>query len=195
MSPWWIAAIAASVGAGVIHLALGPEHLEELGTLGLGFYLSAGLQLGWAMAVAFVLWVGRASRLLRALAGGGIAINGAILAAWAFSRLVGLPAGETPWVPEAIGPADAVSAVLESGLVLGLAAWLRGAPVLARPRTVRGSLLAAALAVAVIGAGTAFGLNGEPHSHGADAVHEGEPATMDHDALHDAVEAPHAHVH
>lgn len=34
----WLPAIAASAGAGLIHLAHGPAHVEELGPLGAGFY-------------------------------------------------------------------------------------------------------------------------------------------------------------
>ena len=171
MTPFWAAAIAASIGGGIIHLALGPEHLDELGDLGLGFYLAAGLQLGWAFAVGLVVALGRAPRVLRGLAIGGIAINVAIVGAWAFSRLVGLPAGEMPWVPEAIGRSDAVAAVLEGGLVLGLAAGLRGVSVAWRPARLRGSIAAAVLAIAVIGTGTAFGLTGEAHDHGPGDAH------------------------
>lgn len=127
--PLWVVGAALSIGAGVIHLALGPEHLIELGTLGYGFYVSGILQVAWAVALlgAIAMPLRRDSRrVLKGLAWSGIATNVAILAAWAFSRVFGLPAGETPWTPEAIGPPDAIAGILESVLVLGLAGSLRG---------------------------------------------------------------------
>ncbi|HUQ43297.1 MAG TPA: hypothetical protein VM451_02640 [Candidatus Limnocylindria bacterium] len=195
MKPIWIAAIAASAGAGIIHLALGPEHVDELGGLGLGFYLAAGLQLGWSIAVAVILTMRGASGAawLRSLALTGIAINGAIVAAWVISRTVGLPAGEMPWVPEAIGRPDGVSVLLQLALVVGLAAWLRGPLAGAASARLRHPVLASALAVVLIGAGTAFGLTGEGHAHvpsadmGAMHGHDGDassPETDVRDELH-----------
>jgi hypothetical protein len=176
-------AIAASIGAGLIHLALGPEHLEELGALGLGFYLAAALQLGWAIAVVAVLAVpSSADRRLRAVALAGIAMNVAILGAWVVSRTLGLPAGEMPWVPEAVGRADLICAALEVGIVGTLAFQVRSAleaspstqasrarRTLPRREPVR---LAAALAIAAIVAATAAGL--APDDAHAAAHDEGE---------------------
>jgi hypothetical protein len=187
-------AIAASIGAGVIHLALGPEHLEELGALGWGFYLAAALQLGWVVAVLAVL-AGVAARRapaprtrrVRGVALAGITMNVAILGAWVVSRTIGLPAGETPWVPEPIGRADLISAALEIGIVAIVALQLRPAVGSrlggAVPR--RGpARLAAVLSTAVIVAGTVVGLvpdgaHAAPHEETSSAhVHMLEDATQ-----------------
>lgn len=165
-------AVAASIGAGLIHLGLGPEHLDELGALGWGFYVAAALQLGWAIGVLAVH--ARHARHARPLprvgvtkiAVAGILMNVAILAAWVVSRTVGLPTGEIPWVPEPVGRADLVSAVLEIAIVMIATAQVRTrittAGLLAVPDRVRGrrrlAPLVATLSVAAIIAGTAVGL-------------------------------------
>jgi hypothetical protein len=135
-------AITASVGAGVIHVALGPEHIEELGALGWGFAFAAALQIGWAVVALAMFGDGRQRAGVGRLAAWGIAINIAILGAWAISRTVGLPVGEGRWVAEPIGRTDSITAALEvtviaAALVLrrarhgALAARARLAPVLA----------------------------------------------------------------
>jgi hypothetical protein len=199
VTPVWLATIAASIGAGVIHLALGPEHVDELGGPGFGFYLAAILQLGWAGAavVAFRPWRrvassssigGRSPRgapARRRLAIAGIAINATILAAWAVSRLVGLPAGETPWVPEAIGRADVISAALQGSIVFTLARSLRRAaaiaPGVARPTGLRRGAVLAAATFLVIGASTAVGLLPGGHAHAAGHSHAAGPG--DHEPI------------
>jgi len=168
--PLGLAAIAASAGAGLIHLAHGPAHLDELGALGAGFYLAAALQLGWAAVVLAALagsGSGWSRRGVAPLARSGIAINGAILAAWVISRTVGLPAGATPWTPEAIGLPDATSAILQGLLVVGLAATLRGWRM---PRLPRAHALATAgsvVAILLIATGTAVAISPSEvgHSH------------------------------
>jgi hypothetical protein len=155
----WALAVGAalSIGAGLIHFAFGPEHVTELGLLGYGFYLSGALQVGWAVVLGLVVALRRSERrasALRPVARAGIAINVVVLAAWAWSRIFGLPAGDTPWVPEAIGTPDAICGLLEAALVLGLVGWLRGwrvmLPVSSRPL----AFAAPVLAIALIAAGT-----------------------------------------
>ena len=177
---WWLAG-AASAGAGVIHLALGPEHVTELGALGYGFYLSAALQLGWAalLGLAIAGFGPLASRKdLRRLAISGVAINGAILAAWVVSRVVGLPAGETPWTPEAVGRPDAIAGVLESALIVGLGAYLRAWTVVRSRPPRKLATAGAVLALALIATGTAAAI--EPsaggHSHGPGQAHDAPEA-------------------
>ncbi len=169
----WIAGAAASAGAGAIHLALGPEHVEQLGALGLGFFVAAGLQLAWAaLAILRALSLGRhpPSRGVGFLVPSGIAINVAILVAWAVSRSIGLPAGQLPWAPESIGLSDAVASVFEGSLVVGLVAWRRGwRPTLAvKSRAM--PLAGAALAIALISAGTVAASRpaGPAHTHGTE---------------------------
>jgi len=169
----WLAGAAASAGAGLIHLVLGPVHVAELGALGLGFYVSAGLQLGWAaLAVAVVLGLGGRdpARPLASLAITGVAINVAILAAWAVSRTAGLPAGEAPWTPEAVGVSDAVASLFEAALVVGLVAslrgWRRSLPSRPGPMSAAGAVIA----IALISIGTVVALlpseAGQTHGEG-----------------------------
>lgn len=179
--PLWVVGAALSIGAGVIHFALGPEHLDELGPLGYGFYLSGVLQVGWAVALLARLLV-PADRnrepVLRTLATSGIAINVAILAAWAFSRVVGLPAGEMPWTPEAIGRPDTITAIFEGALVLGLVGSLRGWTV-GRVRSTKWLALGAALALSLVLVGTVVAISpetdghAEGHDHAAAQIHVG----------------------
>ena len=154
-APWMVAA-ALSLGAGVIHFALGPEHVVELGPLGYGFYMSGALQVGWAAILALALLMPRgrdAKPAFRKLVLAGIAINVAILAAWAVSRVVGLPAGETPWTPEAVGRPDTIAGVLEGVLTLGLLGSLRTWAI-GRVTSSRWIALGAALALSAIVVGT-----------------------------------------
>jgi MFS family permease len=154
--------IAASLGAAIIHFAFGPEHLEELGALGLGFYISGALQVGWALLALVASRISTRSWLTRAVVPTGIVLNVAILVAWAVSRTVGLPAGEQPWTPEPIGIADGICGLLEAGIVVGLLAyrsrWQH--PVVPRPgRRTSTSLLGLAAMVAVIAVATVTAVN------------------------------------
>jgi hypothetical protein len=180
MTRWWAipGAIAASVGAGLIHVALGPEHLEELGALGWGFYLAAALQIGWA-AVALTALLARrdVAPLPRSgrIAAAGIAINVGILVSWGFARAFGLPAGEVPWVPESIGPVDSICAALQLIVVAALLLRPSGSARAARGRGAVRGLLATAMALAVITAGTGVALS-TSGEHGADHEHAMTPA-------------------
>jgi hypothetical protein len=103
-----------SFGAAAIHLAAAPSHYVELGDLGAGFLAAALLQAAWARSVLR----GATPRTIVA----GIAINTAIVAAWAFTRTVGLPVGPSPFVAEPVGLPDGASTVFELALLAGLAA-------------------------------------------------------------------------
>ena len=109
-----VVVVVLSAAAAAIHLAAGPGHVEALGDLGLGFYWAALVQ--GAFAVAWVT-AGRSHRL----AGFGIAVNAALIAAWGWSRTVGLG---LPGGPEGIGVADGVTIVLEIALIGILASAL-----------------------------------------------------------------------
>lgn len=188
--PLWLAAIAASAGAGVIHLAHGPAHLDELGALGAGFYLAAALQLGWAGVALAILAQSRAKSLGRGtalLAPSAIAINGAILAAWVASRVVGLPVGQAPWTPEQIGTADGITAILQGLLLVGFITALRGGTLPELPRVQRLATAATAIAMLLIAAGTAVAISpGEVgHGHAPGYEHgttEGNAAPAEHAA-------------
>jgi hypothetical protein len=93
-----------AVAAGV-HGTLFPEHARASVPLGVGFAVTGALQLAAAVAVL----VRPSRRLVAAVAVGSA---GAILA-WAAARTVGLPFGPDPWRPEAVGPVDALTALVE----------------------------------------------------------------------------------
>lgn len=165
--PLWVVGVALSIGASVIHFAFGPEHVAELGPLGYGFYLSGALQLGWAAVLGILLVIPQrrdTMRTFRMLVRAGIAINISILGAWAFSRVVGLPAGEMPWMPEAIGRPDTIAGILEGFLVLGLVGWLRGWTIFPVSST-RWLALGAAIALSAVAVGTVVAITPEAAGH------------------------------
>ena len=93
---WWAA--CASLGAGLIHLAVVSEHVSEWWLYGLFFIVLGVLQVAWAV---------------RAMAGGPLpvprlfaAMNAAVIGLWLVTRTTGLPVGPEPWEAEAVGTAD-----------------------------------------------------------------------------------------
>jgi hypothetical protein len=191
-----ISLVAASLAAAAIHFALGPDHVEELGSLGGGFYVAGALQMSWAVLAIGLPRIHRSADVrvdaVRLLVPAGIAINTGVLAAWVVSRTVGLPAGEHPWTPEAIGVTDAVTALLEGGLVLGLIrGWRRhpgtglepGQPA---PSGTGPSILGAAPILALILVATVTAL-GTPHGHADGTGHETEP----HAGMPGVLQEPH----
>jgi hypothetical protein len=129
-----------SIGAAAIHFAVVGEHFQEW--WGFGLFFSA---LGWFQA----LWaVGYALRPTRWLAWLAIAVNGATIVVWIWSRTIGLPFGPDPGMPEAIGVPDVLSTALEVLLVIGLVvSELRGPRSAAE--TIRVSTIRAALNTAL----------------------------------------------
>ena len=171
-------ASALSFGAAAIHLAAGPAHVESLGDLGLGFYFAALLQGAFALA----LLRGSVSRRLAWI---GIALNVALIGAWAWSRLVGLP--EVPGGPEAIGVSDGTANLLQVGLVGILAAGLRDVDTrrIARRWAPPRRPLANAGFAMLIGAvlvSTSFAVADAASGHGHD---EGTHGTVSTDPTHD----------
>ncbi len=106
-----------SVGAGVIHLALGPEHMREWVVLGSGFLASGVLQLVWGAAL-----VKTESRRVLALGALGSAL---FVGVWLVSRTTGMPLGPGAFTPEGLGVADVLCVVLESLVALGAVILLR----------------------------------------------------------------------
>ena len=80
-----------------------------------------------------------------------VVINLGAVVVWVWSRSWGLPIGPDPGVPEALGPADVISSLLEIGLALALLPTLLGRRDRERGRT-EGTGLQPAMAVLVIGA-------------------------------------------
>src|SRR5215210_7086092 len=115
---WLLAAL--SLGAGVIHFAVSGEHYDLSWVHGGFFAVVAWLQLSFAIAVVI-----RPSRRLLTT---GVLLNTGILGVWVMSRVWGSPFGSSPWTPEDIGWADALSWGFELGIVvLALAVLVRPA--------------------------------------------------------------------
>ena len=181
-----LVAAGLSLGAAAIHLAAGAEHVEALGDLGLGFYWAALFQ----AATAFAL-LGRASRRVIWIT---IAGNVAILSAWTWSRIVGLPT--VLGGPESIGLADAIASVLQAALVTLLAIRLRGT---SAGRSAQGRAdgshsgltrgLVASMGVIALSTVIAVNAAAVGHDAGRDAGH----GTTD--AGHDAIEVAGEHGH
>ena len=182
----WVAA-GLSAGAAAIHFAAGPEHVEALGDIGLGFYWAALFQAATALALL-------GHRQPRRVAWMAIVGNLLILGAWVVSRSIGLPT--VPGGPESIGVADGVTALLQAALVGLLAARLRGFD-LARALGPRSDGLRTALtgglvaSLGVIALSTLIAVNAAAASHG----HEGDPmvGASDHAMPGVMVEADHGH--
>ena len=126
-APVAVIAAALSLAAAGIHFAVIQEHLEIDVSEGVFFFGIGVFQAIWAQAYLL-----RDSHRLAQIAA---LVNAAVIATWVVSRTVGLPIGQTPWVPEAVGFADLLATSFEIGLI-GLllprllperfAAWLSG---------------------------------------------------------------------
>ncbi len=131
-----------SGGAAVIHLVAAPSHYAELGDLGAGFLVSAAFQAWWALRCL----AGPSRRVIDL----GILVNVGILAAWTWTRTVGLPIGEFAGRAEPIGFPDGASVVFEVLLVALLVARRLGVD-LGPDRRRAGRSLAAVAVVPVLG--------------------------------------------
>ena len=105
-----------SLGAATIHLVAAPPHFAEIGDAAMGFVIVAAFQAGW------VRWC--LAGPTRRAAVVGIAGNVAIIAAWAWTRTLGLPGAAGRLLPEPVGLPDGASVLFELLLVAGLVAWL-----------------------------------------------------------------------
>ncbi|MDT7537385.1 MAG: hypothetical protein QOI82_970 [Actinomycetota bacterium] len=156
---------AAAVGAGAIHLAFAPEHLDEYLPLGIGFVAAGLLQLAWAVALV----VRDSARWL--FIGGVLSL--AFVAVWLMSRTVGLPLGPEAFKAEPFGVADLLCCALE--LPVGLAAIaLARRPMALRQRL--GLRWAATVAASLVLVGsastTALAASGShEHGHGDEHAH------------------------
>jgi hypothetical protein len=102
----------ASIAAGLLHVTVVPDHLEESTILGAGFVATAIFQVAWAAPAS--------ERLDARTLDVGVAVNGAVVAAWIASRTVGLPFGPHAWVAEPVAAVDAAATVLELLIVIGV---------------------------------------------------------------------------
>jgi hypothetical protein len=150
----------SSVGAGAIHLALGPEHLSEWVVLGTGFYLSGFLQLAWG-----VLLLRAESRRLLALGALGSVL---FIGVWLVSRTTGLPLGPEAGHAEAVGRADLLCVALEAVVALGALTLLRRPAAGRDPagRLATRSVLAGVALAVLATSGVAIAAPGHPHEVG-----------------------------
>jgi hypothetical protein len=153
----------ASLGAGLIHLAVVQEHLAEWWLYGVFFAVVGAAQIGWAVAA---LAKDRAP-LLRTVAYGNLAV----VALWAVTRTVGLPLGPEPWEAEAAGRADVLCSLLEvavaGALLVAARCAARRAPAGRPVGRVVALLFAGALAVSAVTtpALAATPAGGQAHHH------------------------------
>ncbi len=107
----------ASLGAGLVHLAVVREHLDEWWLFGVFFAVLGIGQVVWAVTA---LARDRAP-FPQLVAYGSLAV----VALWAVTRTVGLPVGPDPWQTEAVGRADVLTSLLEIGVAGALLVAVR----------------------------------------------------------------------
>jgi hypothetical protein len=164
---WWAA--FASLGAGLIHLAVVSEHVSEWWLYGLFFLVLGVVQIGWSVQ-AMTSDPLPGPRLFAA-------VNAAIIGLWLVTRTTGLPVGPEPWEAEAVGTADLLCSALEAVVVVLLVLTVRRPQVqesetrsTAQRRMIAvGALTVAAITVAALTT-TPLVFNGHTHRHGADSV-------------------------
>jgi hypothetical protein len=163
----WTAAVAM-VGAGIIHFAYAPVHLDEELSHGLFFLVTGWLQL--MLAVALVTRIRPRQLWLAATA----LVNLGIVAVWVVSRTAGVPGAEV----ESVGFPDVTASVLEAVAVLASFAVLSG---LLADRAVQGRAgsalvgVGALATVALVSMAVSPSFAGE-HSHGAGGHSDGGDA-------------------
>jgi hypothetical protein len=164
------------LGAGLIHVAMAPPHLDESAVEGTGFLLAAWLQILLAVAVV--------ARPRRWVLAASVAVNVAIVAAWVVSRTSGLPVGGHPGHAASVSLVDGVCVALEVGAIVLAGVLLAGArlPGLAG----RGPALAAAFGAVVVATAAIGSPSARDHasaSHGEHGDHGAEMAAgHDHGA-------------
>lgn len=114
----------SSLGAGLVHLAVVHEHVEEWWVYGVFFAAVGMAQILWALGA---LARDRAP-FLRLM----IASNIGLIALWGATRTVGLPIGPETWTPEAAGRADVLSVLLQLSTALLLVVASRNPRIPAR---------------------------------------------------------------
>jgi hypothetical protein len=166
-----------SGGAGTVHLAMVPSHMDEWAAEGVAFAIA-----GWVQLVMALLLVTRPSRaLLRAT----IVVNAAFVGAWIVSRTAGSPFGPHAGHAESASFVDVTTVGFETALVLlaGLAllrpGWAARAGAVAR-----GGALAGAMAVVVLASVVLASPSARNHAHGTHAGHGDAAAGDQHE--HDA---------
>lgn len=159
----------ASLGAGLVHLAVVREHLDHWVLASVFFVAVGGLQVAWGLAAL----ARDTAPLARTAAAGSLGV----LALWAVSRSTGLPFGPEAGAAEPAGRADLLAVTLHVLLVASLAVASRRAtsrrPAVSRALAglAAGALTMAALTTPALAA-TEAGEHARPHfGHGGGADH------------------------
>ena len=171
---WWAA--CASLGAGLIHLAVVSEHVSEWWLYGVFFIVLGVVQMAWAVQAM----AGDPVPVPRLFA----AMNTAVIGLWVVTRTTGLPVGPEPWEPEAVGTADLLCSALEAAAAVLLMVMVRRPDVhesaaltkVQRRMVAVGALVIAAVTVAALVTNPpAFRQGRVPHAAGS--AMKREPAT------------------
>jgi FtsP/CotA-like multicopper oxidase with cupredoxin domain len=161
-----------TLSAGLIHLAVAPEHLREYVPFGLFFFAVGSAQI--VLGVEFAL---RPTRRLALVLTAGTTL---MVVLWFTSRTVGLPIGPTHGQPEAIGLSDVICQVMEIisiVLFLALVAWPARPVVRCRWSAAIGMLPAALSGLLMTTLAVAAALNGMPEAVNAAPVPARQPTT------------------
>jgi hypothetical protein len=170
----------ASLGAGLIHIAVVREHLAEVPFLGVSFIVVGLAQVGWG------LWALSRDSVPAPRATAVFTLG--FITAWAMSRTVGLSLNPLTAVREPVGVADVLCVVLEAAVIgCVLVAMPRAArtPVEAcqRRSTARGLALLAAGALAVSALATpamaATAAGEHVHDHHGEVVEDHHGGVVD----------------
>jgi hypothetical protein len=163
-------AAAGLVGAGVIHFAYAPVHIDEAFTHGAFFVVTGWLQLAFAGVLVL------RARPERLWLGAIAVVNLAVVAVWVVSRTVGVPGSDT----ESVGFPDVAATLLELIVVAAAVLLLLGL-LDDRPIAVNAMLgsagIGAVATVVVVSMAVSPTFAGE-HSHGDDEHGHGSEQDM-----------------
>ena len=186
---WLLAAL--SCGAGVIHLAMVPQHAQESLRAGLGFAAAGWFQIAFAIAI-----MARPTRTWVRLA---IVGNAVFVATWVLSRTAGLPSWTGEGGVESASAIDILCVALEVGVIVAAIAVLVAPNLLKTWNTpVRFGALVFAMGIFVGTTAALAAPSTAEHVHGGDAgdSHVAGGDGHDHDAAAAADTAsPGEHAH
>jgi FtsP/CotA-like multicopper oxidase with cupredoxin domain len=160
------------LAAGLIHLAVAPEHLRENVPFGV-FFVAVG-------SAQIVLAVELASRPTRRLALLIAASSAMLIGLWLVSRTVGLPIGPNPGQPEDVSLTDVVCNLLELlslPLLLALVAWPARRVVRRLWLVAAGTLPSAFVTVALTTVAVSAAMSQMPEAVNVAPPAAGQPAT------------------
>ena len=129
-----LTAAALSVGAGLVHATVAPEHLEEWWGYGAFFIVAAAAQIAFALVLVLEPWRRDwvpdrppldHARQRRWVYFAGIVGNVAIIGLYVVTRTIGIPAGPHAGVVEEVTAIGVVTKAMEFGTVICLAQLLR----------------------------------------------------------------------